>query len=119
MAILHREFRPNGPPDTIESTMLNNYQIEPILPIPFPLEPRNCLRPRLCVIIPVYNEEQVLSRTYSEISAVLDTIDVDWKILFVNDGSRDGTVAVLETLFRKDKRIDYLLLSRNFGHQAA
>ena len=66
MAILNREFRPNGQPDTIELTMLNNYQVEPILPIPFPLEPRNCLRPSLSIsgIIGVY-----VARIYNEVRA--------------------------------------------------
>lgn len=100
-------------------TMTRNHQIEPLLPLPFPLEVRDCPRPKLCVVIPVYNEEQVLLRTYDELSAVLSAMGVNWHILFINDGSKDGTIAILESLFHKDKRVAYLLLSRNFGHQAA
>lgn len=99
--------------------MTTNHHIEPILPLPFPLEPRDCPSPRLCVVVPVYNEEQVLLKTYGELTAALDALGADWNILFVNDGSRDGTVALLESLFRKDRRVAYILLSRNFGHQAA
>ncbi|MET0624210.1 MAG: glycosyltransferase family 2 protein [Pyrinomonadaceae bacterium] len=99
--------------------MTTTHQIEPILPLPFPLEPRDNHSPKLCVVIPVYNEEQVLQRTYDELKAALDGLRLDWSILFVNDGSRDGTAAILETLFRRDKRVSYILLSRNFGHQAA
>jgi dolichol-phosphate mannosyltransferase len=92
---------------------------EPLLPLPFPLEPREVPRPRLCVVVPAYNEEAVLEQTYAAISAVLGTLDVDWQILFVNDGSRDATAAVLERLFNADRRVAYIVLSRNFGHQAA
>ena len=93
--------------------------IEPILPLPFPLEPRGGARPSVCVVIPVYNEEHVLPRMHEELAKVLGRLDLDWSILFVNDGSRDGTAAVLEGLRRSDERVGYLLLSRNFGHQAA
>jgi dolichol-phosphate mannosyltransferase len=70
-------------------------------------------------VIPVYNEERVLMRTYEELTAVLDSLKVDWSILFVNDGSRDNTVNLLAALNRRDKRVGFILLSRNFGHQAA
>ena len=93
--------------------------LEPLLPLPFPLEPREVPRPRLCVVVPVYNEEAVLEQMYAAITAVLETMGVDWQLLFVNDGSRDGTAAMLEKLFRADRRVAYVVLSRNFGHQAA
>ncbi len=99
--------------------MMENQHVKPILPLPFPLEPRDTRRPKLCVIIPIYNEESVLLHTYEELAKVLNSIEVEWTLLFVNDGSRDGTAAVLEALFRIDKRVAYILLSRNFGHQAA
>lgn len=98
---------------------METHTIEPLLPLPFPLEHREHPRPKLCVVIPIYNEERVLLQTYDELSKVLNAIYVDWAILFVNDGSRDNTAAILESLFRKDKRVGYILLSRNFGHQAA
>ena len=103
----------------IKETMIENQNIEPILPLPFPLEMRNNPRPDLCVVIPVYNEEQVLLHTYEELTKVLNEMNVEWSLLFVNDGSRDGTAGVLEMLYRMYKRVNYILLSRNFGHQAA
>src|SRR5713226_6772980 len=93
--------------------------IEPLLPLPFPLQVRDNRRPRVCVVIPVYNEEQVLLRTHEELSKVLNALEVDWSLLFINDGSKDGTAAVLEALFQMDSHVSYILLSRNFGHQAA
>jgi dolichol-phosphate mannosyltransferase len=70
-------------------------------------------------VIPAFNEEAVLDHAARAISAVLDALDVDWTVLFVNDGSRDKSARVLESLHREDARFEYLLLSRNFGHQAA
>jgi dolichol-phosphate mannosyltransferase len=92
---------------------------EPILPLPFPVQERDTRRPRVCVVIPVYNEEQVLLRTHQELSRVLNILDVDWSLLLINDGSRDGTAAVLESLYQQDQHVSYIMLSRNFGHQAA
>ncbi len=94
--------------------------IETLLPLPFPLEPRDNPHPTLCVVVPVFNESYVVARAYEEISTALNAIGwLDWSILFVNDGSRDNTAAILESLFREHERVSYILFSRNFGHQAA
>ena len=93
---------------------------EPLLPLPFPLEGRLVAQmPRLCVVIPAFNEEAVLPATCRALAASLDTIGVDWSVLFVNDGSRDQSAMVLAGIHHDDPRFGYLLLSRNFGHQAA
>jgi glycosyltransferase involved in cell wall biosynthesis len=102
-----------------ETAIVEEDRIEPLRPLPFPLEKREVARPSLCIVIPVYNEEKVLFRTYEELAKLLNSLAVDWSLLFVNDGSKDGTAGVLEALHRKDDRIGYILLSRNFGHQAA
>jgi dolichol-phosphate mannosyltransferase len=70
-------------------------------------------------VIPSFNEQSVLSQMGRAIAASLNALDVDWSVLFVNDGSRDQSARVLEELHRGDSRFKYLLLSRNFGHQAA
>jgi dolichol-phosphate mannosyltransferase len=93
---------------------------EPLEPLPFPLEQRDASnRPRLCVVVPAFDEATVLPRTSRALAAALDALDVDWTVLIVNDGSRDRSVGVLEQLHREDSRFGYVLLSRNFGHQAA
>jgi len=76
-------------------------------------------KPRLCVVIPAFNEGVVLERTSHALAASLDTLDMEWSVLFVNDGSRDNSGHVLDGLHKADARFGYLLLSRNFGHQAA
>jgi glycosyltransferase involved in cell wall biosynthesis len=95
-------------------------QREPLEPLPFPLETRHSPeKPRLCVVIPAFNEEDVLGQTSRALTSSLDALDVDWSVVIVNDGSRDMSARVLEQLHRADQRFGYLLLSRNFGHQAA
>ena len=98
--------------------MSRELELEPFGPLPFPLEQR-AQPPEIRVVIPVFNEEQVIERTYDRLSEVLDGLGVSWSVVFVNDGSEDGTIRVLEALFRRDDRVAYVLLSRNFGHQSA
>lgn len=74
---------------------------------------------RLSVVVPVYNEEEVLPAFHARLSAVLGTLPCQSEILFVNDGSKDGTAAVLERLAAQDERVKLLALTRNFGHQPA
>ena len=75
---------------------------------------------RLSVAIPVYNEETVLPELHRQLKMVLDEIPGDGhEIVFVDDGSSDGTRDILATLALTDPRVKAVLLSRNFGHQAA
>ena len=76
--------------------------------------------PRLCVVVPCYNEEEMLGEFFATVTPVLeDATDGEWAILCVDDGSRDRTSAVIEQWHRRDGRISGVRLSRNFGHQAA
>lgn len=77
----------------------------------------------LTVIIPCYNEEAVVDAAYERVRAVLDLMERDCgvrgSLLFVNDGSSDGTAQMLNARAKKDERVQVVHLSRNFGHQAA
>ena len=74
----------------------------------------------ISLIVPCYNEEQSLPYFHKEVSAVMDRMNyLDFEIIFVNDGSRDGTLALLRQMAAQDKRIKYLSFSRNFGKEAA
>jgi dolichol-phosphate mannosyltransferase len=75
----------------------------------------------LSVVCPAFEEEEVLPRFHSELTAVLHSLGTSYtsEILYVDDGSRDGTLEVLRSLGAADPRVRYLSLSRNFGHQAA
>jgi len=75
---------------------------------------------RLSVAVPIHNEESVLPELLTRVLGVLDKIEGGpHELLFVDDGSTDGTLVLLEEAAQRDSRIMVLSLSRNFGHQAA
>lgn len=73
----------------------------------------------LSVIVPAFNEQQVLPAFHDRLSPVLDTLDIEVEILYVNDGSRDRTHQVMRELRERDPRVAILDLSRNFGKEIA
>lgn len=74
----------------------------------------------ICVLIPAFNEEEVLPDLYLRLSGLSDRCAAySFTFLFVDDGSSDDTLRVIERLRRTDKRISWLTLSRNFGKEAA
>ncbi len=73
----------------------------------------------LSVVVSVYNEEAVLEQFYREAERVLRTLSWDYELLFVNDGSMDGSPAILSRLAERDSRVKVVSFSRNFGHEAA
>lgn len=73
----------------------------------------------ISIIIPVYNEEEVLEEFHKRLSEVLKKIDMPAEIIYVNDGSSDNTFKLLQTLHIQDSRIAILDLSRNFGKEIA
>lgn len=73
----------------------------------------------LSVVLPVYNEAEVLPTLVGAISDVLANCGAPYEIVFVNDGSRDASPNVLDDLAAADARIRVVHFSRNFGHQAA
>lgn len=73
----------------------------------------------LSVIIPCFNEEEVLHESYRRTKAVLDTLPCDAEIIYINDGSRDRTRMILDEFAASDRRVKVLHFSRNFGHQPA
>ena len=75
---------------------------------------------RVTIAVPIHNEEEVIPALLARVCAVLDaTPGGPHELLFVDDGSRDRSLALLEEAARKDPRITVVVLSRNFGHQAA
>lgn len=73
----------------------------------------------LSVVVPVYSEEAVLPEFHRRLAAVLDGLPADAEIVYVNDGSRDGTMALLAALHAADPRVAVVDLSRNFGKEVA
>ena len=72
-------------------------------------------RQTLTVVVPAYNEAAVLAQFHARLAAVLDGLDVDAGVLYVDDGSRDATWQVIVELARADARVAALKLARNFG----
>lgn len=71
------------------------------------------------IVIPILNEEAIVTELYRRLKAVIDPLSDDVEVIFVDDGSADGTAETLQQLHKKDRRIKLVSLSRNFGHQAA
>ena len=74
---------------------------------------------KLSVVVSVYNEEAALEQFYLETSRVLEQIDWEYELLFINDGSRDNSLGILRDLSERDSRVEIVSFSRNFGHEAA
>jgi polyisoprenyl-phosphate glycosyltransferase len=74
---------------------------------------------RLSVVIPVFNEEPGIAALLNALHAALDHSDYEYEIVFVNDGSTDGTLEVLGECAARDSAIKIISFGRNFGHQAA
>lgn len=70
-------------------------------------------------VIPAYNEEANIPALYERIKQLMSSHQDIWELIFVNDGSVDKTLDVLKNLTSEDKKVKYIDLSRNFGHQAA
>src|SRR5438445_13846074 len=75
--------------------------------------------PELSLVIPCYNESEVLPLLKTRLLQCLLEIGVSWEVIFVDDGSNDSTFAQLSALHREEPRFKVISLSRNFGHQAA
>ncbi len=73
----------------------------------------------LSLIVPCYNEEAAIPIFYEETVKVLETMPVSYEMLFIDDGSRDGTLALIQQLAEKDEHVRYVSFSRNFGKEAA
>jgi polyisoprenyl-phosphate glycosyltransferase len=76
-------------------------------------------RQTLMVVVPAFNEGDGLREFHARLAAVFDGLDVEPSVLYVDDGSRDDTWAVIESLAAADPRVASLRLSRNFGKELA
>ena len=76
-------------------------------------------RPLLSVVVPAYNEREVLPIFHRRLSEVMEILGESWEAVYVNDGSRDRTLTFLEELALHDSHVSLVNLSRNFGKEAA
>jgi polyisoprenyl-phosphate glycosyltransferase len=80
---------------------------------------RRDIEPELSVVIPVYNEAENIPVLFGQLITVLEGANIDFEIVFVDDGSGDESVRRLKDLGASDKRVVVIELARNFGHQVA
>ncbi len=74
---------------------------------------------KISLIIPCFNEEESIPLFYEETNKITKKMkNIDFELIFVNDGSKDNTLPVLKDLSKKDKRVRYISFSRNFGKEA-
>ena len=71
------------------------------------------------IVVPVYNEEPVIRESYKRLTAVMRQTGEAYELIFVNDGSRDQSPAILAQLCQEDGHVRFINFSRNFGHQPA
>jgi len=71
------------------------------------------------VVVPCYNEEEVIETTHDRLCGVLEEENVEFEIIYVDDGSKDRTLDLLRNLHEGEGRVQVVSLSRNYGHQIA
>jgi polyisoprenyl-phosphate glycosyltransferase len=76
-------------------------------------------QPVYSIVAPVFNEEETLPHFYQRMVGVMEQLGESFELVLVNDGSRDGSYAVMQKLHEQDERVRVVDFSRNFGHQIA
>jgi len=93
--------------------------------VPNPLHDHTALprpglpRPVISVVVPAYNEREVLPAFHARLVPVMEAVGLPWEVVYVNDGSRDGTLDIMLGLRAADPRVAVVNLSRNFGKEIA
>ena len=77
------------------------------------------MKPIYSVVIPAYNEEEVIRESYKRLTAVMESMQESYELIFVSDGSRDRTDHIIAEIVREDTRVRLISFTRNFGHMPA
>lgn len=77
------------------------------------------MKPIISIVVPVYNEQDVIMESYKRLTAVMQSSNEPYELIFVNDGSRDRSPELLSELCKTDASVRFINFSRNFGHQPA
>jgi glycosyltransferase involved in cell wall biosynthesis len=100
-------------------TTLRSWFSAPRNRVPVDRAPSGNGRPKLSIIVPMYNEQESVTPLYQAIVAALNPLGYSFEMVFVDDGSRDRTVAVATELARRDSRLRIVKFRRNYGQTAA
>jgi glycosyltransferase involved in cell wall biosynthesis len=79
----------------------------------------NVENPALTITVPIYNEVESIRPLYDKVCAAMENIGMSWELVFVDDGSRDGSSALLDVIATKDARVAVVHFPRNYGQTAA
>lgn len=75
---------------------------------------------KISIVVPCYNEQEAIPLFYEEITKTAEKLDnYEFEFIFVNDGSKDESAKIMKELSKKDKRVKYIIFSKNFGKEAA
>lgn len=77
------------------------------------------MEPTFSIVVPVFNERESLPELYRRVKETMDSTGEPWELIFVDDGSRDGSTEIMRDLARQDARVRPIIFARNFGHQIA
>lgn len=77
------------------------------------------MSPTYSVIVPIYNEEEIIPELYRRLTAVMEGLGEPYEVILVNDGSHDNSLALMHALHQKDARVKVIDFARNFSHQVA
>ena len=77
------------------------------------------MKDKISIVVPCYNEGKTIPVFYAALIPVLEEIDTEYEILFIDDGSSDDTLFVIKSMTKQDHAIKYISFSRNFGKEAA
>ncbi|GJM26090.1 MAG: glycosyl transferase [Phycisphaerae bacterium] len=73
----------------------------------------------ISLVVPIYNEAALIERLHAEVASAIECVDAQWEVIYVDDGSRDESMAMLRDMQARDSRVVVVELSRNWGHQPA
>jgi len=76
-------------------------------------------KPKVSIIVPVYNESRNIPILYNEITKTFKTFEPEFELIFINDGSKDNSLNIIKNLREKDKRVKYISFRKNYGQTAA
>ncbi len=103
-------------------TIINPATIHPLpnnSPTASPIFVEPTSRPVFSIVVPIWNEEQVIPELYKRVLKIMDSTGQSWEFICVNDGSRDRSMPLLLELNAQDPRVKIIDFSKNFGHQVA
>jgi len=75
--------------------------------------------PIYSVVVPCYNEQEVITETYNRLSGVMVKMGEAYELIFINDGSKDNTASIIAEICKKDSSVRLINFARNFGHMPA